>query len=248
MPQNDKWPPLWRDLIAGFGLLTRLPVPISNAGANAAWAWPLVGMVVAMLAGAAGLLMLWLGLGPGIAAGIVLLVQVLLTGALHEDGLADSADGLWGGHAKDRRLEIMRDSRIGTYGVLALVLGVGMRWQAVALLLPGGLGPMVAAAALSRAAMAAVMALLPPARVDGLARSVGQPEPFIAMLGCGLALALALLVVGWAAVPSALAAAMAAAVVAAVARARIGGQTGDILGATQQVSELAVLMVLVALA
>ena len=248
MAQNDKWPPLWRDLMAGFGLLTRLPVPVAMAGANAAWAWPLVGMVVALLAGGAGLVALWLGLPAGTAAGIVLLVQVMVTGALHEDGLADSADGLWGGHDKTRRLEIMKDSRIGTYGVLALVLGVGLRWQAVSLLLPFGLLPLVAAAALSRAAMAGVMALLPPARSDGLARSVGQPEPFIATVGGGLALALALLAIGWAAVPAALMAALAAAAVATVAQGRIGGQTGDILGATQQVSELAVLMLLVALA
>jgi adenosylcobinamide-GDP ribazoletransferase len=247
MPQNDTGYPLWRDLIAGLGLLTRLPVPVAMAGGSAAWTWPVVGLVVALLAAAAGLLALALGLPPGIAAGGVLLVQVLVTGGLHEDGLADSADGLWGGHDKARRLEIMKDSRIGSYGVLALGLVVGMRWQTLALLLPQGPGPLVAAAVLSRAAMAGVMAALPPARAGGLARSVGQPDRGVALVAAAVALGLGLLAVGLAVLPAALAAAMAAAAVALVARARIGGQTGDILGAVQQVSELAVLLVLVAL-
>ncbi len=248
MPQNDTTSALWRDLMAAFGLLTRLPVPMATVRANAAWAWPLVGLAVALLAGAAGLLALGLGLPPEIAAGVVLLVQVLVTGALHEDGLADSADGLWGGADKARRLEIMKDSRIGTYGVLALGLVAGMRWQAVALLLMAqGLWPLVAAAVLSRAAMAGVMALLPPVRRDGLARSVGQPEPFMAVAAGVLALVLAGLAVGWTAILAAFAALVAATTVAMLAKARIGGQTGDILGATQQVSDLAVLLVLVAL-
>ena len=123
-----------------------------------------------------------------------------------------------------------------------------MRWQAVAVLLvAGGLWPLVAAAALSRAAMAGVMAVLPPARDGGLARSVGQPGRLVALAGVGLALALAVLSVGLAALPAAVAALLAASVVAKLAKARIGGQTGDILGATQQVSELAVLLVLLAL-
>ena len=216
--------------------------------ANGAWAWPVVGLAVALRAGAGGLLALGLGLPAGIAAGAVLLVQVMVTGALHEDGLADSADGLWGGSDKVLRLAIMQDSRIGTYGVLALGLVGGMRWQAVAVLLvAGGLWPLVAAAALSRAAMAGVMAVLPPARDGGLARSVGQPGRLVALAGVGLALALAVLSVGLAALPAAVAALLAASVVAKLAKARIGGQTGDILGATQQVSELAVLLVLLAL-
>ena len=253
MPHNHTTAALWRDLMAAFGLLTRLPVPMATVRANGAWAWPVVGLAVALLAGGAGLLALGLGLPAGIAAGAVLLVQVLVTGALHEDGLADSADGLWGGSDKVRRLAIMQDSRIGTYGVLALGLVGGMRWQAVAVLLVAGglnhagLWPLVAAAALSRAAMAGVMAVLPPARDGGLARSVGQPGRLVALAGGGLALALAVLAVGLAALPAAVAALLAATVVAKLAKARIGGQTGDILGATQQVSELAVLLVLLAL-
>ncbi|MEO0829047.1 MAG: adenosylcobinamide-GDP ribazoletransferase, partial [Pseudomonadota bacterium] len=120
-------PPLlsiW-DPLAALGLLTRLPVRLPDAaisrGAKAAWAWPLAGLVVASLTAVIALLTLKAGLPQSLAAGLALGVQIMVTGGLHEDGLADTTDGIWGGWDKARRLEIMRDSRIGAYGVLALV-------------------------------------------------------------------------------------------------------------------------------
>ena len=246
MAQNDTTARLWRDLLAAFGLLTRFPLPVMTpVGANAAWAWPLAGAGVALVAAAGAGAALWLGLGAGLAAGIAIALQVMLTGAMHEDGLADSADGLWGGHDRARRLEIMKDSRIGSYGVMALLLVVGLRWQALAGLMAAGAvwGPLLTAALMSRAVMAGVMAALPNARGSGLANAVGRPEPFVALMACGLALALGLGLCGWAALTAALGAGLAATGVARLALARIGGQTGDILGSVQQVSELAVLMV-----
>jgi adenosylcobinamide-GDP ribazoletransferase len=231
-------------------LLSRLPVPVRLTvprGARAAWAWPLAGALVAALAALAGIGALAVGLPQGVAAGLALAAGVLLTGALHEDGLADTADGLWGGSTRDRRLEILRDSRIGTYGVVALVLGLGLRWQVLAVLVadPWALAAaMVAAAALSRAAMAGVARALPPARPDGLSVATGRPPPGAVVLGGGIALALGLGLTGPAGAVAALAAALAAALVAGLARARIGGQTGDILGASQQLAEIAVLLVL----
>lgn len=240
------------DMAAALGLLTRLPVPVDGPramarGARAAWAWPLAGLVVAGLAVLAG----WLaaGLGSNIAAGLMLAVMVVVTGGLHADGLADCADGFWGGQTPARRLDIMRDSRIGAYGTLALILGLGLIWQALAgLVAQAGWGAIIAASVLSRAAMAGVMAALPFARRDGLAAGVGRPPRQTAGLGALLALGLALALTGWAALPAAAAAALAAAAVARLAQARLGGQTGDVLGAAQMLSDLAALLVFLALA
>ncbi len=243
------------DLVAALGLLTRLPVPVDidraqARGAAAAWAWPLVGLVTGGIAAFVGQIGLWVGLPAAICAGLVLATLATLTGAMHEDGLADCADGFWGGWTVARRLEIMKDSAIGTYGVLALILSVGLRWTALTALAAGGnLWPAVLAAAiLSRVPMVAVMAALPPARDNGLGRSVGQPSPRTAALAAVIGLACAVLLVGLMVVPLGLAGLAAATATAAIARAKVGGQTGDVLGATQQVCELALLLTLSALA
>ncbi|MEM8729065.1 MAG: adenosylcobinamide-GDP ribazoletransferase [Pseudomonadota bacterium] len=237
-------------LSVAFALLSRLPVPPVRAGAfdrqdRAVWAYPVVGLVVGLLAAGAGLLALRLGLAPGIAGLLAVTVQVVVTGAMHEDGLADTADGLWGGLTPERRLDIMRDSRIGTYGVLALILSVGIRVQALALLLPlGGTGvaALAVAAMTSRAIMPALMAALPHARKDGLARQVGRPGVAPVALGGGIALVAALVAFGPMGLGACLAALLAGAGLGLLARARLGGQTGDILGASQQIAEIAVLL------
>ena len=248
MTKNDKSPVSPRDMLLALVLLTRLPLPhLPEAAfrrqARAVWAYPLAGAVVGGLAASFGWVGLALGLPAAAAAGIALAAGILLTGAMHEDGLADSADGLWGGHDPARRLEIMRDSRIGTYGVLALVMSVLLRWSALTVLLATSqLWPLVAAAIWSRALMPVLMGALPNARGDGLSRSVGRPAlaPVAGALLLGLALGFLLGGSGFA-LP-ALLAALAALVVAALARSRIGGQTGDILGAAQQLAETVFLL------
>lgn len=245
----------WGDIPAALGLLTRLPVRVDTAaamerGARAAWAWPLAGLAVALIAGLAGVLALRLGLTPALAAGLALAVQIIVTGAMHEDGLADSADGLWGGWDKIGRLEIMRDSRIGTYGVLALILSIGLRWAALQMLISFGLlwPAVIVSAMVSRLPMVALMHSLPPARPGGLGHSVGTPPRKTVVLATGLALGVTLLLVG----PGALAVALTVGAVslgwANIAMAKIGGQTGDILGASQQLAEITVLLTLLALA
>jgi adenosylcobinamide-GDP ribazoletransferase len=242
------WRPKAVDLAEALMLLTRLPVPVrltAPRGARAAWAWPLAGAAVAALAAAVGALAVAAGLTAGVAAGLALAAGVLLTGALHEDGLADTADGLWGGPTRARRLEILRDSRIGTYGVVALVIATGLKWQALVALAddPWHLAAAtVTAAALSRAAMAGVARALPPARPDGLSAATGQPPAGAVALAAALALAFAVVLAGPAALAAGCAAVLGAALVARVAWARIGGQTGDILGASQQVAEVAALV------
>ena len=242
-----------QDIAAGFALLTRLPVPVAEAafarGAATAWSYPLVGAVLGGGAGGLGLALLALGLPAMLAAGLSLAALVVVTGAMHEDGLADSADGLWGGWERARRLEIMKDSHIGSYGVIALVLSLGLRWMALAWLFEAGLAlpALIAAGALSRAALPVLMHAMPHARADGLSHSVGRAPFDTALLAVCLGGTLALLSLGLTALPLALVLALAIWAVAALARAKIGGQTGDILGAAQQVGEITVLLMLTAL-
>lgn len=241
------------DVAAACLLLTRLPLPnLPDAAfarqAQSAWAFPLAGLVVAVIAGVIGETLLQMGLGPVPAAGVTVALLALLTGAMHEDGLADTADGLWGGRDPARRLEIMKDSSVGTYGVLALIFSTGLRWSALAVLLPGGIGALIAAAVLSRAVLPAVMAGLPPVRSDGLSRGVGVPGRSAVIAALFLGAAIALTATGWALMLPALAALVAVLLVAATARAKIGGQTGDILGATQQMAEIVLLLGFAALA
>ena len=239
--------PLMRpaDIAEALALLSRLPVPAHTPrGQAAAWAWPVAGLVVALIAGGLAAAALGLGVPPGLAAGLVLAAQVALTGGLHEDGLADSADGFWGGSTTARRLDIMKDSRIGSYGVIALVLGLGLRWAALSALIAEGqlFAPLIAAAVLSRAAMTVLMAALPNVRDDGLAAKVGRPAQTTALLAVATALVLGLSAVGWGLLGPLFWLALATIGFAAVARAKIGGQTGDVLGAAQQIAEIAALI------
>jgi adenosylcobinamide-GDP ribazoletransferase len=238
------------DIAEALALLTRLRVPAHRPrGAAAAWAWPVAGVVVALLAGLLASLVLNLGVPPLLAAGLVLVAQVALTGGLHEDGLADTADGFWGGSTPARRLEIMKDSRTGNYGVIALVLALGLRWGALSLLLAEGqlFAPLIAAAVLSRAAMAVLMAALPNARGAGLSAEVGRPAQNTALLSVAAALVLGIAAAGWTLLIALFWLALAIIGLVALARAKIGGQTGDVLGAAQQMGEIVTLIALASL-
>lgn len=235
------------DLMSAFALLSRLPLPNHRGtGAASAWAWPLVGAVLGAIGAALAAGLQWLGVTPGVSAALVLALGAMLTGGLHEDGLSDTADGLFGGWTRERRLEIMKDSRVGSYGVLALVLVTLARWSALtALLVHGGFAPaLIAAGALSRAPMALIISLLPNARGTGLSHATGRPSPATALVGLALAVILAGVLTGWGAVPMVFAALGVTLWLAFTALRRIGGQTGDILGASQQLAEVACLAVL----
>ena len=252
MTENDKSLIRPVDLQLALSLLTRLPVRVSayERSAEAAWAYPLVGVVLGTLAALGGLAAGWIGLPPPLSALVALSLLIVLSGAMHEDGLADTADGLWGGWTREKRLEIMKDSHIGSYGVLALILSVGARWGALWLLFEAGPATaavaLIAAATLSRGVMPALMAALPHARDTGLSRRVGGVAPISAAVAGMLAGAIAILILGGAGVTAVLCAGVAALGVGAIARAKIGGQTGDILGASQQIAEIAVLFSLLA--
>ena len=247
----DRFRPRPGDLLTALALLTRLPLPSqpfdsadARPAAHAAWAYPLAGLAVGGVAALMGWLALLAGLPPAAAALLMLGTGTVLTGAMHEDGLADCADGFWGGWTVARRLEIMKDSQIGTYGVAALILSYGLRAAALIPLVSAGssFAALIGAAVVSRAGMVAVMHGLPSAREGGLSRQTGRVPRPAAIIACALCLAAipflpasGLAVIG--------AAVLAPLAVAGIARAKIGGQTGDVLGATQQCSETALLLV-----
>lgn len=237
----------WGDFQTAIALLTRLPVPAEfTRSAAASWAYPFAGWLVAALAGALVTLALWLGVAAPLAAGLWLLATVVLTGAMHEDGLADCADGFWGGWEATRRLEIMKDSQIGTYGVLGLVLSMGLRWGAVWMLIEDGrwFWALLAVEGLSRAVMPVVMYALPHARETGLSHAQGRPDLGTAGLGLAVACVGSVILVGWMAPVLWILGALGGAGMIALAKQKIGGQTGDVLGASQQVVAILLLLAL----
>jgi len=213
--------------------------------AASVWAFPVVGVVIGGLAAALYAVTTALGVPPTLAAFLVVGLSVVLTGALHEDGLADMADGFGGGHTKDRKLEIMRDSRIGSYGAVALILAIALRASALPMVAAPVLA-LIGLAAFSRALMPFVMWLLPPARSDGLGKSAGEVSGGLCLIALGLG-ALAMLPLGLPALWVILGMVVAALGVARLAKVQIGGQTGDVLGATQQITEISGWLILAAI-
>ncbi|MGI4745680.1 MAG: adenosylcobinamide-GDP ribazoletransferase [Janthinobacterium lividum] len=240
------------DLAAGFGLLTRLPVgwlvsaDVPYRPGRAVWTYPLAGLLIGAVEAATLIAARQLGLPPLVGAGWTLVVAMLLTGGLHEDGLADTADGFGGGRTRERTLEIMRDSRIGSYGALALMLSLVIRVSALAVI-PAGRAFVVllVIGALSRGSMLAGLALLKPARTDGLSRGLGPISPIALVLGGIIAVASSLILTPFHALAAIAASAIVAVIVSASARRRIGGHTGDVLG-TMSVAVECVLLTLAA--
>ena len=245
MTNRDNAPLIRADLISAFGLLTRLPLPSGpvTPSPRAAWAWPVVGASIGAFAAVAASVALALSMPAGVAAAIALATAALLTGGLHEDGLADTADGLFGGWTRERRLEIMKDSRIGSYGMLALLLITLMRWSAVTALIVAGQhwAGLIAAGALSRAPMAVLIAALPNARGTGLSHSTGAPPTGAVAAAALIATIFAVLCTGFGFLGMVALAAVTTFALARLARNRIGGQTGDVLGASQLLAEAAAL-------
>lgn len=242
-------------MAAATALLTILPVP-ERWQQEAAWpramrALPLVGAFVGLASGLLGWLTLLAGASVTIAAILSVLAGIVLTGALHEDGLADVADALGGG-TRARRLEILHDAHAGTFAVLALVLVIALQAAALASLFSGDAAmatvALVATHALSRSAVVALARWLPPAREDGLGHSVARPgvagiamgivPAFLLPLYCGGAITALAGALG--------ATALAGAISTWLAGRLFGGQTGDVLGASETIVRTSVLIVLAA--
>ena len=239
-----------RDLQTAGLFLTRLPFrPKGDLQthdlARAVRSFPFIGLVVGAISGGALMLAAELNLHPLACAFLAIIAGALVTGALHEDGLADVVDGFGGGYLREDKLRIMRDSFIGAYGVLALIFSVGLRASLLAGLLGLGMAAatIVGAAVLSRSLLPGMMHLMPRARTDGLGATAGRPTGTNALiaifLGCVIAWPFLGGVVGIVAITCALIFVL---IVSFIANRQIGGYTGDVLGATQQVSEIVILI------
>ncbi|HSZ74348.1 MAG TPA: adenosylcobinamide-GDP ribazoletransferase [Rhizomicrobium sp.] len=232
-----------------LALLTRLPAWRIDAGgkdaalARALWAYPLVGALVGGISGASYMGAIFVGLPLALAALVALSVSVLVTGCFHEDGLADFCDGIGGGRDRARKLEIMRDSRIGTYGATALILSFLMRTTALMTLQKPLLVliVLIAAGMIGRACIAIPLVMLKPARMDGMGSAASSPPwPAIAAaLLFGIGAALLLGEKGMFLLASAMVAAM---IITLIARRYLGGYTGDVLGASALSAEVAALL------
>ncbi|HEX3884172.1 MAG TPA: adenosylcobinamide-GDP ribazoletransferase [Stellaceae bacterium] len=237
------------DFLLATAVLTRLPVGVAAPGdggvAGACWAFPLVGAGVGFIAGVVFLAFGLVGLGALPAALLAVLAGLAATGALHEDGLADTADGFGGGRERAAKLAIMRDSRVGTYGVAALVFSIGLRAAALSAIrdpIHAGLA-LIAAHAASRGFLAPAMWRLPPAREDGLGAAAGRPSRTVALVALAIGALVAASCLGpLHGIVALVVAGGAVAATAALARRQIGGYTGDVLGALQQIGEIVMLL------
>ncbi|MBN8195122.1 adenosylcobinamide-GDP ribazoletransferase [Thalassospira povalilytica] len=234
------------DFWRAMALLSRVPLPPvgdfrAALIARSVWCWPLVGLVLAGLALLPAMLVDFLTGNPLVYAIFAIAAMVLLSGAMHEDGIADCADGFGGGMDRDRKLEIMRDSTVGTYAVVMLILTLGLRLVLITAAADIGQAGILflIMAVISRAAMPVVMRILPPARDNGLGKGAGRPGWLPVLIGFAIASAIVLVLGGIGAMFAVIVGVMIAIlIVAMVARSQIGGQTGDVLGATQICAEL----------
>lgn len=246
-----------RGCVDDFGLavslLTRVPMPhpegfVPEVLARAQRAFPLVGAMVGVAVGLVDRSLLAMGVPALAAAALALGAGAALTGALHEDGLADVGDGFGGGRDRAAKLSIMRDSRLGTYGAIVLLVGFSTRLSALASLPVAGILPgLIAAHALARAAIPVLAVGMPFARDDGLGKSAGRPATSDAVAAVVIAVVIASLCLpAKTALLAALLTAVATAAMAMLAWRQIGGVTGDVFGATEQVVETALLVLLAA--
>jgi adenosylcobinamide-GDP ribazoletransferase len=234
------------DTLIALGFFSRLPV--GQAGPpfdleKSAAGWPVAGLVLAVGPAIVFLLARAADFPTLIAAVIALALMAALTGAMHEDGLADTFDGFGGGATPEEKLAIMQDSRLGTYGALSLIFSLLIKLAALSAVgFHGGYG---ALALLCAAVVSRSLALwhwhdTGPARAEGMARAAGQPDwlAFAVGLAAGAIAFLALLIAfGVAALIGVLMAAAGVGIFSALAARQIGGHTGDTVGAAQQIAE-----------
>ena len=237
-------------LLAALQFLTRVPIRLKKEPSlNATVAWfPLAGAIIGAAVGgvAAGM---WHVVPPLVAGGVGVALGLLITGAFHEDGLGDIADAFGGGWTVERRLEILKDSRQGTYGVAAICASIVLRVVAMGSLpAPWAMFTgAVAAHTMGRVAAVGMAGTMKLATHSGLGADYGRGTTHLrAAVSVAGGTALTAVTVGWWALPLAGAALVAVLATGTLARRKIGGISGDVLGATEQVAEILCLVVLTA--
>lgn len=238
-----------RDLKVAMAFCTRLPVGTNEAltgtdVARAFWAMPVAGIIVGAIGGIVYAIAHWLRVPVLPAAALSLAATMVATGGLHEDGLADTADGL-GGRTREETLAIMHDSRIGTFGTCALVLSLLIRAGAIASLAAPGLvaAAVIAAHAAGRACLPIALSLLPPARVDGLSAEASRVSGETAAVAAAIGVLSVFFAAGLTStIIIAVLLLFAIGTFAQYCRRVLGGHTGDALGALEQIGEIIVLL------
>jgi adenosylcobinamide-GDP ribazoletransferase len=251
-----KLPNIWleqraEELRASLAFSTRLPLPramprVSGALANAAWAFPLAGVLIGGVGAIVYALAQRLGLPTWPAAGLSVTATLLLTGALHEDGLADTVDAFGGGTTREQKLDIMRDSHIGAYGVCALILALLLRIAAIASLGSSSavVWALIASHGGARTAMMMLLSLLPPARSDGLSFDAGRPSGDSTIVSAAMGFLIFAICLGpWRTVATLILLFIVIAIMTWLSSKQIEGQTGDVLGALEQISEVLILLI-----
>ncbi len=238
------------DLVLATQFLTQLPISLPRSGAaslaGAMRMFPVVGAGIGLAGGVVFLIAAALDLGPWISTILALTAIIVLTGALHEDALADVVDGFGGGRDRDAKLAIMRDSQIGAYGVLALILSLSVRIAVLATLGDPELvmATLVGAAVASRTVMPVVMHVLEPARSDGVGAGAGAVgrDTVIWAVALGGVIVFVLLE-ATTAIVAILAVALVVWAGIRLAIRQIGGFTGDVVGAIGLISEIVFMLV-----
>ena len=236
------------DVAISLVFFTRLPLPHFDAPdrklGDAIWAAPIAGLAVAVVVWLVTVAADFFGVPSPAAAALALAATMLVTGCLHEDGLADVADGFGGGKTAERKLEIMHDSRVGTYGVAALIAFALLRWTCLVTLvqhdavLPG----LIAAHVASRAIFARLIHDTPLASQAGLAATVGTISDDSTWVSLAIGVAALLFLGGFVAFVTLL---LLVAMIVAFRQLcinQIGGLNGDTLGAAQQIAEVTILL------
>lgn len=250
-----------RSIVHTLGFLSRLPLPAHWYGEESeslqdhAYAFPLAGAVLGTIGALSLLIASQLALPSLAVALITFLTLAFITGALHEDGLGDTADGFFGGSTLARRLEIMKDSHIGTFAALTLIGTIGLKTIFLATILEklGALSAglaIIAIEASSRAAMMSLWYKLPSARSGGLSDKIGAPSLKAAQTA--LIIGVSILGICFTLIANIATFVFSLLVCASIlwgyarlSLAKIGGQTGDVLGAGQQITTLSLLLALV---
>ena len=238
------------DLAISLGLFTRIPVKSRVEHAilgTTVWSWPIIGGTIGLVVGIIAEVINSLEAPPELSALIIITLLIFITGGFHEDGLADTCDGLWGGNTPEKRLDIMKDSRIGTFGVLSLIISIMFRWVLLKFLFESGflVGPIIVVCVVSRSILVPFMMILPSARKTGLSSSVGKIPLWSATICLIISLLPIFLFLGPSGLIPVFFGLFTILPVYFLAKKLLQGQTGDVLGMLQQLVEIGILLTIV---
>ncbi len=244
------------DIYAAFMLLTRIPVNWQKISPNTPpnlnrclWVYPVVGVVVSLIGAIIYLGTQALDIPQMTSILLSLSAMIITTGAFHEDGLADTMDGFGGGASPEKKLEIMRDSRIGTYGGLALIISIGLKVTGLSALSAGNVvSALLVGATVSRLMIIFTLMMLPPARKKSLSVEAGKPSTKSVIVASTITILVCLTLQDIITIIYVLSAAIVStAMFCRLSYKQVGGYSGDILGSTQQISEISIYLTLCAI-